>query len=129
MKRYPELSDFLVDKYLIFVNKRRGNASVADFARICGVSATNMGRYMDGSQSPTSDNLYSMAEVLGPELYDAVKVPRMMPKDTKLSRIAEVWHLFTDDERNNFVDEAEVKAERHKTAEGELRKKINNASA
>lgn len=101
-----KLSDFLQDQFLKWMAKQGRVKSQNEFAKWLGVSSGSLSQWMNDSRLPTGDNVHTLAEKLGPQVYDLVGEPRSMPRDKMLSFIAENWHLLNDDQRSAIKEKA-----------------------
>ena len=114
---YPKLKAFMGEAWMKYFIRNGGMARVKDFAIACGVSDTNMGRYIAGTQMPSPAAQDKIALVVGPGIYVACDAPMRMPKDPLLAKIAQDWADLSKDEKRALQDEARDYAERRRKNE------------
>jgi len=88
MQRHP-FSTFLERKFLewqIEIGERKSQAAFAD--RV-GVSRPSITMWMNGTHLPDVENARKLADILGPEVYDLLEMPRPNPYLQKINQVFE----------------------------------------
>lgn len=106
--------DWLNDKFIQWMIKDRRARSQNDFARYLKVSAASLSQWMAGTREPVGENVHKLADKLGPEVYEILGLPPMMPRDNALKFIANLWHKLNDDQREIILDVAKEMQEQSK---------------
>jgi hypothetical protein len=70
------IKDWLEQKFHEWESKQERKQSYYSFAHYLGVGHANLALWMDGSVMPQGEDLQMLADKLGPEIYDAVGIPR-----------------------------------------------------
>src|SRR5690348_7245681 len=86
MPRHP-FSVFLERKYLEWQIEKGERISQAEFARLIGVSRASLTMWMNGTHLPDIDSAKKIASLLGPEIFDALELPRPNPFLQKINKI------------------------------------------
>jgi len=68
--------DWLNQKFLEWERAQGRKQSYYAFARYLEVSQSGLGQWMNGSGTPSGDDLLNIANKLGPEIYDVLGLPR-----------------------------------------------------
>lgn len=99
--------DFMNDEFIKWMIKDRRARSQNDFARWLGVSAASLSQWMSGTRKPTGANVHKLGDKLGPEVYELLELPPMMPRDPGIMLIAKLWHKLNSDQQQKILDVAE----------------------
>ena len=70
------VKDWLNKKFVDWEKTQGGKQSFYAFARYLEVSQSGLGQWMTGNGTPGGDDLLSIANKLGPEIYDVIGLPR-----------------------------------------------------
>lgn len=70
------VKDWLNQKFVEWEKTQGGKQSFYAFARYLEVSQSGLGQWMTGNGAPGGDDLLSIANKLGPEIYDVIGLPR-----------------------------------------------------
>lgn len=100
------MEEFLQAEYIKFVQKKGRLTSAAEFGKWLGVSNTSLSQWMNGIRDPSGDNVYKLADKLGPRVYDILELPRMFPQDSKAKRLVDIYYSLSDADRNELVNYA-----------------------
>lgn len=68
--------DWLNQKFLEWEKTQGRKQSYYAFARYLEVSQSGLGQWMNGSGTPSGEDLLNIANKLGPEIYDTIGLPR-----------------------------------------------------
>jgi hypothetical protein len=68
--------DWLTQKFTEWEKTQGGRQSYYAFARYLEVGQSGLAQWMMGSATPSGDDLLSIANKLGPEIYDVMGLPR-----------------------------------------------------
>ncbi|HWQ03913.1 MAG TPA: hypothetical protein VN452_01010 [Longilinea sp.] len=63
--------------------------------------------YKNMTRQPSGDNIDRLANYFGDVVYDILDVPRRIPKDWRLARIAEIWPRISEHSRSELLEKAE----------------------
>ena len=85
----PPFSLFLERKYLEWQIKIGERKSQAEFAKLIGVSRASLTMWMNGIHLPEHESVEKLATFLGPEIYDALDLPRPNPYLQKINQVFE----------------------------------------
>lgn len=89
-----------------------------DFAKWLGVSGYNLSNWMTGARLPGAANVDTLADKLGPRVYDAMGLNRKMPRDPKFHLLADAFYIASEKGQEHIVEVALKLAEENKK-EGE----------
>jgi len=103
MQRHP-FSILLERKFLEWQIEQEERISQAEFARMIGVSRASLTMWMNGTHLPDRESAGKLASFLGPEIYDALDLPRPNPF---LRKITEIWDRIPPDKQQKLAEEAE----------------------
>lgn len=90
---------FMRKAYLDWQQERGELLEKQQFAKHLGISKQLLGHYMSGRQRPTAERADGLAAVLGPEVYDALGVPR---RDKRLLAIIAGWGSLSEEVRERY---------------------------
>lgn len=74
-----------------------------DFAKYLGVSQPTVSSWLNGKRRPTGKNIDTIADLLGPEIYDLLGLQR---PDPGLIYITRNWHHLSEDFKYQIQEEA-----------------------
>lgn len=80
----PTCKDWLVERFSQWEKDQGRKQSYYAFARYLGVSQTSLSQWIEGAAVPAGDDLRVLAELLGPEVYDTLSLPRPNPQFERL---------------------------------------------
>ena len=103
MTRHP-FSVLLERKFLEWQIEIGQRKSQAEFSKLIGVSRAAFTMWLNGDHLPDRENAGKLASYLGPEIYDALELPRPNPYLQKLSRM---WENIPPDKQQLLVEDAE----------------------
>lgn len=86
-----KLARFLNDSYLDFARDRGVYTSLAEFSKWLDVPNTSLSQWMNQIRLPAGKNIYKLGDKLGPELYEILELPLMVPEDQDLRFIVKAW--------------------------------------
>ncbi len=108
-------SVLLERKYLEWQIEKGQRISQAEFARLMGVSRASLTMWMNGTHLPDLESAKKIANVLGPEIFEALGIPKPNPYLQKINQIFErlspehQQKLAEDAERYEVNNEADTK--------------------
>lgn len=70
-----EFKDWLMDKFVSWERTQTRRQSFSAFARYLDVKQASLSQWMNGSYTPTGENLIKVANKLGSEVYRVVGLP------------------------------------------------------
>ncbi len=116
---YPKLAKFITYHYTLYMLKH-GRVSLNEFGESMGLSSASISRYAGWKVFPKPPIQDKIASCLGPGIYDALGVPRRVPKDSKLvNSLMEVLPDMNSDEIANLQDTVDRLRERYKIKDTE----------
>ena len=102
---------FLVRRFHELAIEKPGKyRSLTDFGKALGVKQSTWSMWCNDTKLPNSQKVIdelAQPDKLGPEVYDALGLPRKMPKDKQLNLIALIWHKLPQEKRNQWYEEAQ----------------------
>lgn len=75
--------------------------SEVEFASYLGVSQPTLSNWLLGKNPPSDQNILRLAELLGPETYDVLGLPR---PDPDLHFITRIWPQLPSETRQKIID-------------------------
>lgn len=78
-----------------------------EFSKWLGMGQSDISRILAGEKLPSLENIFRLAGKLGPEIYDALDMPRMVPPDDFLRRFVDYFYLFPDEIKEEFYEMAQ----------------------
>jgi transcriptional regulator with XRE-family HTH domain len=102
MPRHP-FSVLLERKFLEW-QIEKGRISQAEFARIIGVSRASLTMWMNGTHLPDLESAKKIANVLGPEIFEALGLPRPNPY---LQKINQIFERLSAEQQQKLAEDAE----------------------
>lgn len=103
MAKHP-FSIFLTRKFLEWQLEQGESKSQAEFAGLLGVKRTSLTMWMNGDHLPENENVEKLANVLGPEVYDLLGLPR---PDPLLKSINSRWERIPPEKQQKLAELAE----------------------
>jgi len=113
MPRHP-FSILLERKFLEWQIEIGQRKSQAEFSKLIGVSRAAFTMWLNGDHLPDRESAGKLASYLGPEIYDALELPRPNPY---LQQLSKMWENIPPDKQQLLVEQAEryeIKNERSK---------------
>jgi len=104
-KVQKKLADLLNKCHIDYARKRGRMVSAAEFAKYLEVSNTSLSQWMNMVRLPTGSNVHKIAAKCGPQIYDIMGIPRMMPKDEKLNQIVDRWYQLSEEDQERIFNE------------------------
>ena len=89
-----------------FVQKISETAS-RKLERPVTISLASFNQWLNGVRLPVGDNIEYLAAAFGPQVYDILGKPRVVPNDPIIKLILDRWGLLDEDEHDqllNFMD-------------------------
>lgn len=81
-----------------------GRKSQADFADLLGVKRTSLTMWMNGTHLPDIESAKKLSNVLGPEIFDILDLPRPNPY---LQKINQVFERLSHEQQQKLTEMAE----------------------
>jgi len=103
MTRHP-FSALLERKYLEWQIEKGERISQAEFARLIGVSRASLTMWMNGTHLPDLESAKKIANLLGPEIFDALDLPRQNPY---LQKINQIFERLSPEHQQKLAEDAE----------------------
>lgn len=103
MPRHP-FSVLLERKYLEWQIEKGERISQAEFARLIGVSRASLTMWMNGTHLPDLESAKKIAKLLGPEIFDALDLPRPNPY---LQKINQIFEKLSPEHQQKLAEDAE----------------------
>jgi transcriptional regulator with XRE-family HTH domain len=101
------LKDWLTNKFNEWEKSQGRSQSYYAFARYLEVSQSGLAQWMTGGSAPSGEDLISLADKLGPEVYDVLGLPR---PNTEVQRVTVSFASLPPDIRErltNAISEAD----------------------
>lgn len=95
MSTKQQFADYLNKKFLEWQLNRGVPTSMTEWAKWMNVPNTSLSMWMNAVRLPVGDNIYKLADRLGPEVYDLLGLPRHIPRDDYVERMVE-WYYDPD---------------------------------
>lgn len=123
MSRHP--FTVLLERKFLEWQLEVGRKSQSDFADLLGVKRTSLTMWMNGTHLPDMESAKKISNVLGPEIFDLLDLPRPNPYLQKINQIferlsPEQQKKIADDvekyQTNNHKENAEQSSKRRKTS-------------
>lgn len=102
-----KFSEYLNKQRVIASFKKGHTVSQSEMARDIGIPQGSLSQYENGTRLPNEENRIKLANYLGPEVYEILGAPVMMPDDPMLNRIVYAWHKLSPDLQKHFVRQVE----------------------
>jgi len=114
MSRYKKLAEFL-ERQRVEISRREGQiVTWQELANRVGVAFQSMGRYKDGNTMPELAVRQRMAEVFGPDVWEAMG---MLPPDLDPEFVALVYQAQSNPNIQRILDDALEKAREYQSKE------------
>jgi len=81
-----------------------GRKSQADFADLLGVKRTSLTMWMNGSHLPDMESAKKLSNVLGPEIFDLLDLPRPNPY---LQKINQLFERLSPEQQKKIAEDVE----------------------
>jgi transcriptional regulator with XRE-family HTH domain len=105
---------WLEKAYLTWQAEKGKRTSLQEFADYIGYSRPLISLWMAGQRLPTNDGIKKLAELFGPEVYDALKLPR---PDPMLQRLTKNWSDIPEKIRKNLLEQVDQYVKGHQNGE------------
>ena len=102
-----KFSEFLNKARVIESFKKGHTVSQSEMARLIGIPQGSLSQYENGTRLPNEENKYKLGNYFGPEVYEILGGPVMMPDDPLLRRVAHVWTKLNPDMQKRIVNKVE----------------------
>ena len=126
-KELPSMENFLNDEYVKFVTKKGRVTSAAEFAKWLGVPNTSLSQWMNGIREPVGNNVFKLANKLGPIVYDILGQPRRVPEGENAQQMFDVYQKLGEEAQLALNEMAENLLEDQQT--GKPIKRLNEAQS
>ena len=114
MSRHKKLAEFL-ERQRVEISRREGQiVTWQELANRVGVAFQSMGRYKDGNTMPELAVRQRMAEVFGPDVWEAMG---MLPPDLDPEFVALVYQARSNPNIQRILDDALEKAREYQSKE------------
>lgn len=113
------IKEYLREQYKNYIVKqmKEGNISPSqsDFVQEISVTASrkldrpvmislaSFNQWLNGVRLPVGDNIEYLAAAFGPQVYDILGKPRVMPDDPILKAIVDQWDLLDEGEHDQLL--------------------------
>jgi transcriptional regulator with XRE-family HTH domain len=97
-------ADFLVQRFVDYRQREGWNKSQAEFADWLGVNNSTLSTWMLGRRVPTGNHIHTLAQKLGPEVYDLLGEPRRTPDDPVLQKWIGLFYSIPSGQQESVVD-------------------------
>lgn len=96
--------NFLEKQYLTWQQNAGKRKSLEEFAAYLGISQPLLSLWLNGHRRPGHENIELLTNLFGPEIYDALNLPRPDPDLQTLSRL---WPSLPEQARHAIREQAE----------------------
>lgn len=100
----PTFAEYLLLKLQEFEKQRGQRTTLDKFAEHLGVKRPILSLWLSGKNKPSLDSVRQLAEILGPEIYDALDMPRPNPY---LQTINKLFERLTPEHQRRLAEDAE----------------------
>jgi Helix-turn-helix. len=98
-------SDWITKKYLDWQAEAGKRKTIEEFAAYIGVSRPLLNMWMNGDiPKPGTPNIKLLEKIFGPEIYDALGLPR---PNVYLQKISEIFEKLSPEHQRKLAEEAE----------------------
>lgn len=108
---------WLRKRWLIYHNEHNGFVSQNDYAKHLGISNANLTNYMTNLRRPSAEFVETLADALGPQVYDKLDLPRKMPKNKDVLYVVDAMADFTEAERKELLEHVRNMRDKRKKRE------------
>jgi transcriptional regulator with XRE-family HTH domain len=98
-----KIGAFFESSFLNWQSKFGKRKTLNEFAEHLDITPSLLSMWLSGDRKPGRDNIEKISELLGPEIYDAMDLPR---PDPRLVYITRNWDKFSEEGRRKISDEA-----------------------
>lgn len=117
----PTFSEYLLVKLQEFEKQRGQRTTLDKFAEYLGVKRPILSIWLSGKSKPSLDSVRQLAEVLGPEVYEVLDLPRPNPYLQKINQLFE--YLSPEHQRQLAQDAERYETNNHAHAKRTSRKR------
>ena len=100
----PTFSEFLLSKLQEFEKQRGQRTTLDKFAEHLGVKRPILSIWLSGKSKPSLDSVRQLAEVLGPEVYEVLDLPKPNPY---LQKISQLFEQLSPEHQRKLAEDAE----------------------
>jgi transcriptional regulator with XRE-family HTH domain len=100
----PTFSEYLLSKLQEFEKQRGQRTTLDKFAEYLGVKRPILSIWLSGKSQPSLDSVRQLAEVLGPEVYEVLDLPRPNPY---LQKITQLFENLSPEHQRKLAEDAE----------------------
>lgn len=97
-----KVKDYFTKAFLNWQNKSGERKTLGEFAEYLGEKISTVSMWMSGDRSPDREKIEKIFELLGPEIYDALDLPR---PDPRLLYIKKHWNETSEDSKKKIAEE------------------------
>jgi transcriptional regulator with XRE-family HTH domain len=99
-----KISDWMNDAFLKWQTSHGRRKTISEFANHVGVSQPLMSNYLNGTRTPSGENVDKIADVLGDEIY---RILELQPPDPNLQIIKRIWETLSESQQEQLRNQAE----------------------
>lgn len=99
-----ELAAYLDQKHLEYANKKGRVVSANEWAVFLGVSNTSLSQWRNKVRLPTGDNIFRLGMKFGPDFYEILGIPPMLPEDPLVKRAVKMILEMNKAQRKEFEE-------------------------
>ena len=104
-ERAKRFGDYLEKKFLDYSRKEGRVLSMAEFARMIGISPVSLSQYMRSyTRVPDKRNLTKLALSFGPEIYEVLDIEPETDDDPRLLYIIDVFNNSSPEVREKILN-------------------------
>lgn len=116
MERKTDISKWLTDGFLRWQLASGEKHTVTEYAAYLGVSRDTLNKWMNGTRTPTGLYVRQLAEKLGPEIYDVLKLARPEPPNHRAVELNKLFSELTDSEQEETLAALRLAAKKKQSA-------------
>jgi transcriptional regulator with XRE-family HTH domain len=98
-----KFSDYLEKKFIEWQHKSGRRRTLNEFAEYLEMKKSLLSMWLSGDRKPGRDKIEKLAELLGPDVYDALELPR---PDPRLVFVRKNWDRISQEGKRRISDEA-----------------------
>lgn len=106
---FPE---YLLERIQEFERDKGERTSLDKFAEYIGVSRPLVSHWLKGKYSPSLENVRTLAELFGPEIYEVLQLPA---PDPDLELLKSIWKHIPEEKRRSLREQGESYAAHNQT--------------
>lgn len=112
------ISDFLNEKFqewrIETINKGDKRVSLTAFAEYLTVKQPQLSAWINGEYAPSIENIKTLAEKLGPEIYAALGID-----DPLITGLKNIYHQLTPQQQHRILEQAQTYATQNQQPDGQ----------